>query len=187
MISARLARSAAVPATILASSLLLVVAAGPIAPLASAQSAEEEKLRAAFLGLRQEFPETLVKITPQLLSLQKQLVEQLRIQLAAVKEDEKAGKLGLAELAEAQLPYLRELETLRVMEARSSNPSISEKEVLKMRIEIRSEALSYLKKLSQQAEASSKVGDMTFADVAVAKATALRAEIALEALKAAAQ
>jgi hypothetical protein len=104
MISARVRRSAAVPASILASGTFLVLAAGPIVPLASAQSAEDEKLRAAFFGLRQEFPETLVKITPQLLRLQKQLVEQLGIHLAAVKEDERNGKLGLAELAEAQLP-----------------------------------------------------------------------------------
>jgi hypothetical protein len=188
MISVRYKRYAAVPAWIcLASGFFLLLAAGPIAPPASAQSAGEEKLRSALLGLRNEFPETLVKITPQLLRLQKELVENLRIQLAGVREGEKVRQQSIEEVVEAQLAYLKELEALRVMDARSGNASASEKDLLKIRIEVRTEALSYLKKLSQSVEERVKVGNVTTSDVAAARASALKAEIMLEALKAAAE
>ena len=160
---------------------------GPIAPRASAQSADQEKLRSALLGLRQEFPETLVKMTPQLLGLQKELVESLRVRLAGVQEDEKVGQRSLEEVFEAQLAYLRELEALRVMEARGGKTSVSERDLLRIRIEVRTEALSHLKKLSQSVADREKVGEVTHSDVAAASAVALKAEIMLEALKAAAE
>jgi outer membrane protein TolC len=52
---------------------------------------------------------------------------------------------------------------------------------------VRTEALSYLKKLSQSVEERVKVGAVTISDVAAARASALKAEIMLEALKAAAE
>jgi hypothetical protein len=171
----------------LACGLLLLLAAGPFASSASAQSAEEEKLRGALLGLHRDFPEALVKITPRLLSLQRQLVEQHRLQVAAVKEDESIGKPGVAEIGAALLPYMRELETLKIMEARNKSPSISEKEILKIRIEMRSRALSVFKELRAEVEASVKAGEAGKGELAAARAAVLKAEIVLEAMKAAAE
>jgi hypothetical protein len=185
MTSVRHKRYAAIPATLCLASGLLLLAPGPIAPPASAQSADQEKLQAALLGLRQELPETLVKITPQLLGLQKALVESLHVRLAGVQEDEKVGQRTLEEVSEAQLAYLKELEALRVMEARSGKTAVSERDLLKIRIEVRTEALSYLKRLSQSVEDRAKVGEVTHSDVAAARAVALKAEIMLEALKSA--
>jgi hypothetical protein len=184
MTPARSKRRAAVPATIcLASGLILLLATGPLAPSAAAQSAGEEKLRSALLGLQHEFPDTVVEITPKMLSLQKEVVQNLGISLQYAKADVATAE----DLLRAQLAYLREVEALRVMEARSSKTPVSEKELLKIRIEIRSDALSHLKRYSQTVQVRAEVQEMTAGDVAAARAAALKAEIALEALKAAAR
>ena len=69
------------------------------------------------------------------------------------------------------------------MEARSGNTSISEKELLRTRIDTKFKALSYLQRLSEDAEGRYRTGEITRTNVALAKAKALKAEIMLQALK----
>lgn len=185
--SARRAEHAAIPAMIcLASSFLLPFAVSPVHHPASAQTAGEDKIKAALLGLKQELAETLVKITPELLGAQKELVEALRIRLAGVREEERVGQRTVDDVFAAHEAYLREMEALRVMEARNGKDSISERELLKIRIEARSESLSLLKEYSRRMEDRWRVGEVTRTDVALARAAALKAEVMLEALKGAA-
>ena len=90
MKSARDKRHAAIPGAIC---LLLgfLLTTSPSPPPASAQSVGEDRLRPALLGLQQEFAATLHEITPALLKLQKELVEQLRVQMAGVRRKNGLG------------------------------------------------------------------------------------------------
>jgi hypothetical protein len=174
---------ASIPGAVcLLSAILLLAAPAP----ASAQSAADDRLRLALLGLQQEFAATLHEITPALLKLQKELVDQLRGHFVGVEEEERVGRRTMQDLELASEAYFRELELLQVMEARSGNRSISDKELLKIRIETRSQALSYLQRHSKFAVDRHRVGEITRTDVAMAKARALKAEVMLEALKSAA-
>jgi outer membrane protein TolC len=183
----RLTDHAVIPGLIgLASTFLLLLTASSVPPPASAQTAGEDKITPALLSLRQELPETLVKITPELLGAQKQLVEALRLGLEGVRDEERVGQRTVEDVFVAELAYFRELEALKVMEARRDKDSISERELLKVRLEVRSEALSVLKQISRHVEGRHRVGEVTRTDVELTKAAALKAEIMLQALKSAA-
>src|SRR5262245_33955656 len=166
-----------------ASIAFLSFMAGAIAPLAFAQSARPSELTSAMLGLQHEFPETLHKITPELLSLQQRLIDELRLQKQGTEEEERVGQRTAEEVLAVSEVYFRELETLRVIAALSSRKGISDREILKVRIEVRSEALAFLKRFSQYTEQRFNAGEVLRTDLARMKVRALKAEIMLEALK----
>src|SRR5262249_39728186 len=76
----------------LASGLCLALTAGALPPSASAQSARPAELTGALLGLQSEFPASLHRITPELLALQAQLVKELEIRLAGVRNEARTGQ-----------------------------------------------------------------------------------------------
>jgi hypothetical protein len=154
---------------------------------ASAQSARDAKIRAALVGLQHEFAEPLVEVTPELLRLQQDLVEALRDELGGVREEAWVDQRKTEEILAMVQMYYGELETLQVMTARSKSKSISEKELLKIRIAVRSDALAILKDSIEQTKNRFNVGEVTSTDVAAAKAAASKAEIMIETLKQAAR
>src|SRR5262245_27760791 len=109
----------------LSSAFVLLFIAMLILPFASANSAEEGKP------------------TPALLLLQKELVDTLSSELEGLVNEERVGQRQIEDLVEAAEIYFIELEIQQVMEARSSKSAISEKELLKVRLETRSKALAY--------------------------------------------
>jgi hypothetical protein len=149
----------------------------------SAQSARPAELTGALLGLQNEFPDSLHRITPELLRLQQQLIESVRIELVGVRDEERVGQRTLKEIVALEQVYFRELESLRVMTARWNNKSISERELLKIRIAVRSEALTVLQRHAAQVQSRFITGEVTRVDLEGAKAAMLKAEIMLEALK----
>jgi hypothetical protein len=170
----------------LASGLALVLMAGPMPMSASAQSARDAKTRAALLALQGEFAEPLVEVTPDLLRLQQQLVEARRAETDGARKEQLIGQRTWREVGPIEQNYYRELEILQVMTARLNNKSISEKDLLKIRIAVRATALASLKKESEVAQDRFQGGEVTPVDIAGIKATELKAEIMLEALKRAA-
>jgi outer membrane protein TolC len=166
-----------------ASGLCLVLMASPLAWSVSAQSARPAELTGALLGLQNEFPDSLHRITPELLRLQQQLIESVRIELVGVRDEERVGQRTLKEIVALEQVYFRELESLRVMTARWNNKSISERELLKIRIAVRSEALTVLQRHAAQVQSRFVTGEVTRVDLEGAKAAMLKAEIMLEALK----
>ena len=93
------------------------------------------------------------------------------------------GQRTSKEIVTLEQVYFRELEALRVMTARWNNKSISERELLKIRVAVRSEALIVLQRHVGQVQSRFVTGEVTRVDVEGAKAAALKAEIMLEALK----
>ena len=166
-----------------ASGLCLVLMASPLARSVSAQSARPAELTGALLGLQNEFPDSLHRITPELLRLQQQLVESVRIELVGVRDEERVGQRTSKEIVVLEQVYFRELESLRVMTARWNNKSISERELLKIRIAVRSEALTVLQRHAAQVQSRFVTGEVTRVDLEGAKAATLKAEFMLEALK----
>jgi hypothetical protein len=157
-----------------------------LAPPAFAQSAKNEKIEAALLSLQHESPATLQKITPELLGLQKELANTLNTRVEGLREEFRIGQRTVEDVASAVEVYFRELETLKVMAARASKKSVSEGELLSIRIETRSTALSYLREFLRQTEDRFTIGEVTPSDVAVMRARSLKAEIMLKALQGAA-
>jgi hypothetical protein len=170
----------------IASGLILLLTAGLMMTPASAQSAKDDRIKAALVGLQHEFAEPLVEVTPELLRLQQDLVEALHDELGGVREEARVGQRKTEEILAMVQIYYGELETLRVMTARSKNKSIAEKELLKIRIAVRSDALAVLKGSIEQTKNRFNVGEVTSTDVAAAKAAAFKAEIMIETLKQAA-
>jgi hypothetical protein len=166
----------------LASGLGLALMAASMPVSASAQMANDGDIRPAVLGLP-EFVETLAEITPELLHLQQEVVEARRIQLEGTRQQYRVGQRALEGVYEAEQAYYKELESLRLMTARSNNNSISEKELLKIRIAVKSEALASLKDLGESVKDRFSVGEVTRVDISEIKAKVLKAEIMLEALK----
>jgi hypothetical protein len=169
----------------LASGLALLLTVGPMATPAAAQSAKDARIRAALAGLH-EFVEPLVEVRPELLRLQQDLVETLRAELDGVRMLARTGQRSTEDILAVVQIYYGELETLQVITARSKSKSISEKELFKLRIAVRSNALAVLKEIIEQTKDRYNVGEVTSADVAAAKAAALKAEIMIEPLKQAA-
>jgi hypothetical protein len=168
----------------LAPALCLALSQAHMPAPASAQSAARPaELTAALLGLQHEFPETLHKITPELLSRQQQLVESLRIYEEGVRDEARVGQRTMQDVISATEAYFRELEILKVMAARTRNKSISDKEILRIRIETRAEALLYLQNDARRLQDRFTVGEVTRVDIELAKARELKAEIMLEALR----
>jgi hypothetical protein len=170
----------------IASGLVLLLTAGSFVMPASAQSAKDARITAALAGMQHEFAEPLVEVTPELLRLQQNLVEALRAELDGVREEARTGQRNTEDILAMLQIYYRELETLQVLTARSKSKSISEKELLKIRIAVRSDALAVLKESIEQTKNRFNVGEVTSTDVAAAKAAALKAEIMIETLKQAA-
>lgn len=170
----------------IASGLALLLTAGSMVAPASAQSASDAKIRAALASLQHEFAEPLVEVTPELLRLQQDLVEALRAELDGVGEEARKGQRNTEDILAVVQIYYGELETLKVMTARSKSKSISEKELLKIRIAVRSDALAIFKESIEQAKSRFNAGEVTSTDVAAAKAAGLKAEIMIETLKQAA-
>lgn len=173
----------AIRAMLAAASMCLLFAPDAVAPPASAQSAQQADLAGALMGLHHEFPETLHKITPELLRLQEQLVDELRILEAGTREEERVGQRPIEDVIEVTEYYFRELEALMVMTARSRKESITEQEILGIRIDVRSQALAVFRRDSAATKDRFAVGEVTNTDFARAKARALKAEMMLEALK----
>ena len=173
----------AVRAMLAAASVCLLLAPNEVARPASAQSAKPADLAGALMGLHHEFPETLHKITPELLRLQEQLVDELRILEAGTREEERVRQRPIEDVIKVTEYYFRELEALQVMTARSRKESITEQEILGIRIDVRSQALAVFKRDSEVTKDRFTVGEVTNTDFARAKARALKAEMVLEALK----
>ena len=183
MRSARCLGFVAIWAMLTAASVCLLFAPNEVAPPASAQSVKPADLTGALMGLHHEFPETLHKITPELLRLQEQLVDELRILDAGTREEERVGQRTIEDIINVTEYYFRELEALQVMTARSRKEPITEQEILGIRIVVRSRALAVFKRDSEATKDRFTVGEVTNTDFARAKARALKAEMVLEALK----
>jgi hypothetical protein len=166
-----------------ASGLGLLLMAGPMPTAAFAQSAEDARIRATLLGLQQEFAEPLVEVTPELLGLQEELVAALLLEWHGMQEQTRVGVRTMEDAVSSEQNYYRELETLEVMKARLNSTAISEREILKIRIAVRSDALVSVKEDSALARDRFNVGEVTFTDVAAMRARVLKATIMLEALK----
>jgi hypothetical protein len=166
-----------------AASAALLFASNEVAPPACAQSVKPADLRGALMGQHHEFPETLHKITPELLRLQEQLVDELGILQAGIREEERVGQRPNEDVIKATEDYFQELEALQVMSARSREQSITEQEILGIRIAVRSRALAVFKSHSEATKDRVAVGEATTTDYARAKARVLKTEIMLEALK----
>jgi hypothetical protein len=173
----------AVRAMLAAASACLLLAPDAVAPPASAQSPEPSGLTGALLGLHREFPETLHKITPELLRLQEELVGELRTLEAGTREEERTGLRTIEDVIDVTEHYFRELEALLVMTARSRQESITDREILGIRIDVRSQVLAALKRDSEATKDRFAVGEVTNTDLARTKARALKAEMVLEALR----
>ena len=135
MRSVRCLRFVAIPAMLTAASVCLLFATNEVAPPASAQSGKPADLTGALMGLHHEFPETLHKITPELLRLQQQLVDELGILQAGTREEERVGQRTIEDVINVTEYYFRELEALQVMTARSRKEAVTEHEILEIRIE----------------------------------------------------
>ncbi len=157
----------------------LVLAAGPVQAQSPAPEEIGRALRSLQLGLV-ELPE----VTPAILALQRELVEALRSKLAGMKKEYAVGQQAVDSVLEAELAYWNELETLKVMEARTGNSQVSQAELLQVRIRIRSAAVKRLKEMADQIRTRYRVGEVLQTDVEEATARALKAEIMLEALRA---
>lgn len=154
-----------------------------LAPSVFAQSSDTQKIEAALLSLQRELPATLHKITPELLGLQKKLVDTLRARVDKVRDEQRLGQRTIEDVADALEVAFRELETLRVMAARADKESISEKELLDIRVETRSKALEYLQEFVRQTDDRLSVGEVTESEADAMRARALKAEIMLKVLQ----
>jgi hypothetical protein len=118
------------------------------------------------------------------LATQKALVDVLQVHVEGVREEERVGQRTVREVLDAEEEYFIELETQRAMEACSAGgKSTPRAKVLEARLKTASD---YLKLVKQQESATAdrfQVGEVTRTEVAFARATALRAEIRLKALK----
>jgi hypothetical protein len=163
----------------LASLLGLVLMADLTQP-ASAQSVRDDRIRASLLG-QQEFIETVAEITPELLRLQKELVEKRDAALNLAKRALESGA-GPRDFSDIEQSYYRELETLEVMTARARNKSISGKEILRIKVKVRSKAVDSLKEYVSALRRESENGFVGTDAVVAAEANALRAEVVLTAM-----
>lgn len=156
-----------------------------LTPPASAQSAKDDRIRAVLAG-QQEFVETLAEITPQVLRLQKELVEKLKASLDFAKQALESGTVQGHNFTDLEQTYYRELEALEVMSARAKDKSLSANEILKIKIRVRSEAVEDLKQSVAALRQQVSEGVVGIDAVGAAEARALKAEIVLIAMKQAA-
>jgi outer membrane protein TolC len=167
----------------LACGVCLLLGASPIPAPAFAQSAREAKLTSALLGLHGELVEALAEITPELLRLQEDLVNALRVQLNGAREDERVAVRTHDEVSAVERAYFSEQECLDVMTARFKNKAISDKEILRIRIAVRSKAVASLKDHVEYLTTRYAAGEVTRSDIEAARIRALKEEISLEAMK----
>lgn len=148
----------------------------------SAQSAS----RSALLTLRQEFAEPVGEVTPALLHAQEELVRARRRAVDLMEEQVKTGAQILLNVLAAQVAYYRELETLEVMQAISKKRSISQKELVKIRLTVRSQLITQLVDMLNVTKRNFVNGTATDLDVVEAEALVLKARVGIAALNAAA-
>jgi hypothetical protein len=153
-----------------------------LTPAASART--DDTVRALLLGAP-EFIET--HVTPGMLRLQQELVDTLSQELDYKERQVTTGIVRPENLSNIVQAYYRELETSKIIQARLHKKSISGKEILKIRITVRSDALDSLKKHSESAQRSYAMGVASVIDIAAVKAEVLKAEIMLRALRRAAR
>ncbi len=137
-------------------------------------------VRAVLLG-QQEFVETMADVTPELLRLQEELVKTLRAGFESAQDQFRQGtEMDFTDIAQT---YYKELEALQIMKARLNKKSISGKEILKIQIAVRSDALASLKQYSTFLQEMFQAGTASSRKVGEAKAKVLKAEIMLMVLK----
>ena len=120
----------------------------------------------------------------EIFQLQKDLVEALNVQWAKMQEENRVGQRTEQEIIAAMEDYYSELGTACVMEAMvASKNTAKTAQILPVRIEIVSAALETFGQHAKFLKQRSELGEITGADVASAKAAALKAEIRLGTLK----
>ena len=118
------------------------------------------------------------------LATQKALVESLEAHVRGVREEEKVGQRTVHEVLDAEEEYHVELETQRAMEAcNAGGKSTPRAKVLEVRLKTASDYLEMIKEMEAVTSERFQVGEVTETEVAFARASTLRAEIRLKALK----
>jgi len=121
---------------------------------------------------------------PEFFQLQKDLVDALNVQWTKMAEENRVGQRTEQEVIAAMEAYYSELETACIMEAMvESKNTAKAAQTLPARIEIVSAALETFNEHAKALGMRRDVGEITAADVASAKAAALKVEIRLGALK----